>query len=119
MKLAAALFAIAVLAGCAAHYRPLVDTKGKDMGRYESDLAECREYANQVAGPGTGAALGAGIGAALGYLISRAAGSRYDHDAAARVGAVSGAASGAAHGGQREVDVVRRCMQGRGYSVLN
>src|SRR5213080_1709239 len=48
-----ALVAIALgLAGCA--YRPIVDPKRSDMARYETDLAECRQIAEQAPGPGTG-----------------------------------------------------------------
>ena len=47
-----ALVAIALgLAGCA--YRPIVDPKRSDMARYETDLAECRQIAEQAPGPGT------------------------------------------------------------------
>jgi len=53
-----ALVAIALgLAGCA--YRPIVDPKRSDMARYETDLAECRQIAEQAPGPGTGAAASA------------------------------------------------------------
>ena len=37
-------------AGCA--YRPVVDPKHTDMAKYETDLVECRQVAEQ--GPGTG-----------------------------------------------------------------
>jgi len=40
------------LAGCA--YRPIVDPKRSDMARYETDLAECRQIAEQAPGPATG-----------------------------------------------------------------
>src|SRR5882672_7111553 len=56
-----ALVAIALgLAACA--YRPIVDPKRSDMARYETDLAECRQIAEQAPGPGTGAAVGAAVG---------------------------------------------------------
>ena len=43
-----ALVAIALgLAACA--YRPIVDPKRSDMARYETDLAECRQIAEQAA----------------------------------------------------------------------
>ena len=113
-----------LLAGCAqqpltAANRPLVDLKGVDIAKYQTDYAECRAYAEQVAGPGTGAVAGAVVGAGIGYLISRLAGSGYDHAAGARVGAGAGAIGGAAGGVQNELQVVRNCLRGRGYSVLN
>ena len=86
-----ALVAIALgLAGCA--YRPIVDPKRSDMARYETDLAECRQIAEQAPGPGTGAAVGA---------------------------AVLGAAGGAGRGARDERQVIRNCMIGRGHAVLN
>lgn len=104
------------MAGCA--YKPIVDMKGVDQGKYEQDLAECRQYADQAHGAGTGAVVGAAAGAALSYGVSRAVGGR-DPSAAARGGAVVGGASGAGAGARNKRDVVRRCLAGRGYSVLN
>ena len=121
MKKLLAVFLVAsfaLLVASCANYRPLIDSRGVDMNKYEADLRDCQQYAQQVAGPGTQAAVGAGIGAALGYALSRAAGSNYDHGANARVGAVAGAAGGAAHGAESEISVIRRCMSGRGYNVL-
>jgi hypothetical protein len=48
---------------------PIVDMKGVDQERYERDLAECRQYADQVdvaRSAGGGALLGAAGGAAVG-----------------------------------------------------
>jgi len=95
-----------------------VDLKGVDRSRYEADLAECQQYA-QLRDPAAQAAVGAVAGALLGALLGAAAGSRFDHGAMARVGAVSGAAGGASHGAQSQVDIVRNCLRGRGYAVLN
>lgn len=106
-----------VVTGCAT-YRPVVDMKGVDAARYEQDLAECQQYAQQR-DPAAQAAAGAIAGAIFGALIAAAAGSRYDRGASARVGAVSGAAGGGAHGAQAQIDIVRTCMRGRGYNVLN
>ena len=33
---------VVVLAGCASHPEPIVDTKGVNMARYEADLADCQ-----------------------------------------------------------------------------
>lgn len=108
---------IAALAGCAG-YQPVVDMRGADPSRYRSDLAECQQYAQQR-DPAAQAAVGAAAGAVFGALLAAAAGSRYDRGAMARVGAVSGAAGGASHGAQSQVDIIRNCLRGRGYSVLN
>lgn len=108
---------LAALAACAG-YQPVVDTRGVDAARYQADLAECQQYARQRE-PATQAAAGAVAGAVFGALLAAAAGSRYDRGAMARVGAVSGAAGGASHGAQSQVDIIRNCLRGRGYSVLN
>ena len=107
------------LTACAgANYRPMIDSRNVDMNKYEMDLRDCQQYAGQVAGAGEHAAIGAAVGAGLGYLLGRAAGARYDAAATGRVGAVAGAASGGAQGEMSQRDVIRRCMSGRGYSVL-
>lgn len=120
--LTALLIAVTFIqAGCAhggANYRPLIDTQGADLSRLERDLSECQAYARQVAGAADQAAAGALIGAALGAVLAAAAGSRYDRGASARVGAVSGIVGGAAQGETDQRSVVRNCMSGRGYRVL-
>ena len=120
--LVAMLIAVTFIqAGCAhggANYRPLIDTKGADASRLEQDLGECQAYARQVAGAADQAVAGALIGAALGAVLAAAAGSRYDRGASARVGAVSGIVGGAAQGETDQRSVVRNCMSGRGYRVL-
>jgi outer membrane lipoprotein SlyB len=120
-RLIPALFCLGLLGACAgtgSSYRPLIDTQGVDMSRYENDLASCQAYANQVSGAAENAAVGAVAGAAMGALISAAAGSRYSRTSGARVGAVTGAAGGAATGETNQRDVIRRCLAGRGYRVL-
>lgn len=102
--------------GCAS-YRPIIDTRNVNMNQYESDLRDCQQYAQQQS-PGASAAFGEILGGLFGYAISRAAGSDYDAAATARVGAVAGGAGGAAQGAQSQVDIIRNCLRGRGYSVL-
>lgn len=105
-------------AGTGANYRPLIDSQGVDLSRYETDLAACQAYAQQTHGAAENAALGAAAGAAMGAIIAAAAGSRYSKTRGARVGAVTGAASGAASGETDQRNVIRRCLSGRGYKVL-
>lgn len=121
MKLIA-LAAAALLAGCAtapggANYAPMVDT-GQRIGEYSADLAECQQYAKRAAGAGDGAVAGAVGGAIVMGVLSAILGGG-GHGRWAAVGALSGAASGAAAGETNQRDVIRRCMAGRGYSVLN
>jgi outer membrane lipoprotein SlyB len=109
------------VAGCAGtgqQYRPIVDARNIDYNKYEADLKDCQQYASQTAGAAQTAAIGAGIGAVLGAVLAAAAGSRYDRAATARVGAVSGAVGGGAQGETDQRNIIRRCMSGRGYSVL-
>lgn len=122
MKRAGVLVLVVGLVGCAG-YRPVVDLRGADTGQYGRDLAECQAYAEQVSpveqslvggllGGLFGAALGAATGAALG-----------DPGTGAAVGAASmgvvGAGAGAAQGADAQRSIIRNCLAGRGYRVLN
>ena len=114
------LAAAVTVAGCAgrAEDRVVIDTKGVDPARYESDLMECAEYAGLVNVEGrvvTGAAAGAALYAAIGAIF------------AGREGAGRGAGAGTLIGGTRggieatreQQRIVGNCMRGRGYRVLN
>jgi hypothetical protein len=116
---AVALAAGLVLAGCTTTKEIIIDEKGVDMARYRQDLAECEAYAEQVRTGekvAKGAASGAVIGGAIGAITG---GSRDSAARGAGVGAVSGAAKGASRGEQEAVRVVKQCLRGRGYRVLN
>ena len=104
-----------VLAGCAAHQDPIVDTKGVDPEKFAQDWEECEAYTEQIRmsqGVAKGSAVGAAVGAAAGAIHGD-------------VG--DGAASGALLGGTRsglkadrdKQRVFKRCLRGRGYNVLN
>lgn len=116
MKQAIALLAVLVLlAGCTTTDEIIIDKKGVDMARYDQDLAECRSYANEVQ-TGKKVATGAASGAAVGGLIGAITGNA---GKAAGVGAVGGGARGASEGSRSEVQVVKNCLRGRGYRILN
>lgn len=114
--------AATALSGCAMDmYRPMIDYDGsnKTQAEYESDLAECQGYARQINPAGqafAGLLAGAVMGAAMGAVIGDTSGWA---EAGAKGGAIGGATGGAANGAQTQVDIIRRCMVGRGYSVLN
>jgi hypothetical protein len=111
------LFALG-LAGCA--YRPVVDPKTSlHPEHYETDLAECRQLAEQGAHPGGSAAGGAAIGAGVGAALAVATGRNDRIGQAAGGGAVIGGAKGAGAGAHEQRAIVRNCMKGRGYAVLN
>ena len=116
---AAGLVATAMLlSGCASSYRPIVDMKPGEEVRYSQDLVECQRYTQQISPEGHAAA-GAIVGALLGAALGAAVGNRDIAQRVAGVGAISGGASGAAQGMQTQVDIIRNCMRGRGYNVLN
>ncbi len=121
-NLVAILSAAAFLVGCAAtsgaNYRPIVDSKGVDLNRYESDLRECQSYALQTAGAADSAAAGALAGALFGAVLAGAAGKNYSRSSSARVGAVSGAVGAGVEGERNQRTIINRCLGGRGYKVL-
>ncbi|TGD71514.1 glycine zipper family protein [Mangrovimicrobium sediminis] len=110
---------VAALCACTTTDEIIVDRKGIDAAQYEADLAECRAYAEEVK-TGEKAAKGAASGAVVAGVIGAIAGG--SREAAARsagVGAVGGGVSGAAEGERDEVRVVKNCLSGRGYRILN
>lgn len=114
-------FVVATLVGCAgADVRPIVDMKGVNESAYENDLQECQAYAKQESGMGSTAAKGAAAGAVVGGLLGLVTGGNGSGIAqAAGAGAVIGTAGGAYSGNQSQEAVVKRCLSGRGYKVLN
>ena len=87
------------------------------MTVYEEDLAECKTYAQQI-DPGVGMAKGAAAGAATGGAIG-AVSSRRDIGESAGVGAVLGVSKSGVKAANDKENVVKRCLRGRGYKVLN
>lgn len=116
---------MATLAGCAQTYQPVVDTKGHDSARYQQDLYECRQYAEQVSPAGKaavsglgGAAAGAALGAITGALVGGVSAGQGAAVGAATGGAV-GVGAGAYSGVEEQQRIIDNCMRGRGYNVLN
>lgn len=104
-----------VLGACASHPDPIIDTKGVNMAQYEKDLAECRTYADNVSvteGAAKGAVVGAVVGAAIGAIGG-------DAGQGAGVGGISGGAQSGIQNKDEKERVVKRCISGRGYRVLN
>ena len=115
-RLGAWLAATLLLVACSSSPGPIIDTKGVDMSRYHADLADCEGYAEQVRieqGMAKGAVAGGAVGAATGAIVGEDVGEY------AGVGAVAGAAKSGIRGDQEKSQVVKRCMRGRGYKVLN
>lgn len=97
---------------------PIVDMKGVDQVAYNQDLAECREYSRQVNVAGR-AGEGAVAGAVVGGVIGAVVGNSDTAQRGAGVGAVTGGVSGTGRGLEEQNRVVRNCLIGRGYRVLN
>lgn len=112
------LSTLAALGGCTTTDEIIIDKKGVNMAAYEQDLAECRTYSEEVK-TGEKAARGAASGAVVGGLIGAAVGNSRDAQRGAGAGAVTGAARGVSEGSREEVQVVKQCLRGRGYRVLN
>lgn len=106
---------IVLAAGCAAHPEAIVDMKGVDPVAFESDRAECADYSDQIIiakGTARGAAGGAVVGAAAGAIGGNA-------NSGAGYGAIYGATRSTLRGDREKQMVVKRCLRGRGYRVLN
>ena len=114
-RISAMLAAALLCVGCASHPEPIVDTQGINMAHYEHDLANCEDYGSQVRiekGVAKGAAAGGAVGAASGAILG-------DVGTGAGLGAVAGAARSAQIGAREKSQVVKNCLRGRGYRVLN
>ena len=118
------LLAILFLAACSSSQRlpgqtgVIVDTKGVDMSGYEEDLADCHAFADEVP-VAEKAGAGAVVGAAVGGVFGAVVGDSRTAERGAGAGAVGGAVKGTASGLSERDRVVKRCLQGRGYKVLN
>ena len=112
------LLTLLAVVGCTTTDEIIIDEKGVNMSAYQTDLAQCQAYASKVQ-TGAKTAKGAASGAVVGGLIGAITGGSSGAVTGAGVGAVGGGASGASEGEQAEVDVVKRCLSGRGYRVLN
>ena len=111
------------MTGCAGNRtlvdEPIIDRKGVDMSRYYADKAECEVYANEVRTGekvARGAVGGAVVGGAIGAIVNRGGNAA---ERGAGVGAVTGGVRGAQEGVRETERVVKQCLRGRGYKVLN
>ncbi len=102
-------------------YRPIID--GPIDERYELDLSQCQEIARQRGYGNDSVKTEATAGAVTGALFGALAGSSTgDTGVGALVGAAVGGGTSAAGSSysviyQRQ-DIIKRCMSGRGYKVL-
>lgn len=109
---------IMTLTACAgSSYRPIVDTYGQDMSRYEEDLRQCQELAKQVDTASTTVA-SAGISAAIGAAIGAIVGNSSTVGQGAAIGAITGGTSGGLSGNEKQKHIIQQCLSNRGYRVL-
>lgn len=109
------LCAALVISACAAHPDPIIDEQGVNMAQYQRDLADCKHYADNISvtkGAAKGAAVGAVVGAAAGAIGGNAG-------QGAGYGGLSGGTRSGIQNKNTKEQVVKRCISGRGYRVLN
>jgi len=111
------LLVIFALYGCSAP-QVVIDKQGVDVSKYEQDLAECRGYAEEVE-TGSATAKGAVGGAVVGGAVGAILGGRRSAEKLGGVGAVTGAAGAGSSASRGKNQVVKNCLRGRGYKVLN
>ncbi len=96
----------------------IIDRKGVNTAQYQQDLSECRQYADEI-DTGVEVARGAARGAVVGGLIGAAVGNSRTAGKIGGAGAVRGASHGVSKAEHDKKRVVRNCLRGRGYKVLN
>ena len=119
----ASTFMVTLLVACSSmgsNYVPVVDRKGIDENQYQQDLAECQNLSTEAEGSGSSGAKKAAGGLAVGALLGLVGGGNSTNIAqAAGIGGVIGGASGLYSGNADKQNIIRRCLSGRGYKVLN
>ena len=111
-----------LLSACSSFLDPsgaIVDMKGVDYEQYEADLASCERFADEVPfgkHVGVGAATGAVVGGATGAISGA---NKQGTARSAGVGAVYGGTKGGIGAAMEKRQVLRECLRGRGYRVLN
>lgn len=122
MKLSTVLVLGIVLSmsGCAA-YRPgpVIDTRGVDEAAMEVDLQQCQSYAAQQPDASSAAAAGAVVGGVFGAAVGAIFCGRNCARKGAALGALGTGTSAAGHRANTQAQIVKNCMAGRGYRVLN
>ena len=110
--------ALATAAGCVGNPMPIIDMQGVDREAFEEDLAECEAYSDEVQ-MGKGIAKGTGLGAAIGAATGAIGGDSTDVAEGAAYGGLWGGTESGLDADREKRDVIKRCMAGRGYRVLN
>ena len=124
-NLLVALFLI-TLSGCVANNsgsifvgsKPIIDRQGVNMSQYEIDLEECSIFSEDIS-TGKSIVKGAATGAAVGAVIEAITDDVRSRRDAIEVGAVSGGAQSGVRAVREKQQILKRCLRGRGYKVLN
>ena len=114
------------LSGCVANSsssifessKPVIDTKGVNMSQYEIDLEECSTFSEDIS-TGKSIVKGAATGAAVGAVIEAITDDVRSRRDAIEVGAISGGAQSGVRAVREKQQILKRCLRGRGYKVLN
>jgi outer membrane lipoprotein SlyB len=120
LSLAAAL---ALISGCSSSSQQhnggiIIDRKGVDMVAYQADLEQCKAYAEEVS-TGDKVAKSSASGAVIGGVLGAVVGNSRTAQKGAGAGAVTGGVKGYSQAEGEKHRVVRNCLKGRGYRVLN
>ena len=124
-NLITALF-LMTLSGCVANNsgsifessKPIIDTKGVNISQYEIDLEECSIFSEDIS-TGKSIAKGAVTGAAVGAVIEAITDDTRSRRDTMEVGAVTGGAKSGMRAIREKEQILKRCLRGRGYKVLN
>jgi hypothetical protein len=84
------------------------------MSQYEIDLEECSNFSEDIS-TGKSIAKGAATGAAIGAVVEVVT----DEKEAIEKGAVAGGAKSGIRAVREKEQILKRCLRGRGYKVLN
>lgn len=109
---------VSLLAGCALPKRAVVDPQGVNQTQYQRDLSEYEPVAGQVS-PGRDATEDAVGGAVMGGILGAIFGNSSTAGKMTAGGAVVSATGKAGDAEREKGQVIRNCMRGRGYRVLN
>ncbi len=116
----ALLFTVIIfIQACSTTPKYIVDTKYLDKAEFDQDVLECEAIAEQVDVSGE-AGESALEGAAVGGVIGAISGG--DTETAGRGAAIGGALGllgGVGEAEQQKYDIARKCLQNRGYELLN
>lgn len=122
-KILLALFSTLLVSACTSvedltGNNPIIDAQGVNLARYDADLAQCENYTDEVA-IAQKAGSGAVVGGVLGGIFGAVAGNSDTAKKGVGIGAVGGGARGVGEGIRERERVIKRCLIGRGYRVLN